>query len=281
MTGQDDRPEIRTFCGLGSEQPHLDAPVVARCGDVVIGCYGGHTGAGAAGNEDGALVWCAGDGAWEFALLLDAHASAQSAGLVLAAVEAEKDALTALLAQPVETAFASLQDHLLTLFRSSGFRSACDRVQGETACLICARKAQFLWWLSIGDCVLYLFHPELARLGQFALNQRSFFEWIGRANTFDLPVPCYASGVRELRRGQNRIVMTTDGLLECGTRPFERPLELYRLFEPQSHGAEVDPEASVRTALARVREERGRDGATMVVWSCEIGADGLQPSEDR
>ena len=44
----------------------------------------------------------------------------------------------------------------------------------------------------------------------------SFYEWIGNVNTFDLPVPCYSTGIRELRNGKNRIVMVTDGVLECG-----------------------------------------------------------------
>ena len=221
-----------SFRWLGSDAPHLDAPFITACRDMVIGCYGGCTAAGATRNEDGALVWCAEDRRWEFALLLDAHGSAESAGLVLAAIEAEAETITASLSQPVESAFSSLHRHLLALFQSPAFREQCAHVQGETACLICARKNRFLWWLSIGDCLVYLFHPELARLGQFALNQRSFFEWIGRANTFDLPIPCYATGVRELRAGLNRIFMTTDGLIECGSRPFEDPHRLYAIFNP-------------------------------------------------
>ena len=174
------------------------------------------------------------------------------------------------------SAFSSLHRHVLALFHSPVFREKCARVQGETACLICARKGPFLWWLSVGDCLVYLFHPELARLGQFALNQRSFFEWIGRANSFALPVPCYATGVRELRGGQNRIVMVTDGLLECGTRLFEDQRELYQLFAPRHLDAAV--EVGVREALARVHQEQGRDSATVIGWSCQIEEGGLLPS---
>jgi protein phosphatase 2C-like protein len=265
---------ILSFRWLGSEAPHLDTPVINACREVVIGCYGGCTAAGATRNEDGALVWCAPDKSWEFALVLDAHASAASAALVLAAIEAEAEAITACLSLPVETAFAALHQHVIALFQSPPFREQCQRLQGETACLIGARKAQFLCWLSIGDCVVYLFHPELARFGQFALNQRSFFEWIGHANSFDLPVPCYATGVRELRAGQNRIVMTTDGLLECGTRPFEDSRCLYELFGTEQEGVE----ASVQSALARVHQEQGRDSATVIAWGCDITSGGLQPS---
>ena len=167
----------------------------------------------------------------------------------------------------------------MALFRSTDFRAQCRSVQGETACLICARKAQFLWWLSIGDCLVYLFHPDLARLGQYALNQRSFFEWIGRANTFDLPIPCYATGVRELRAGLNRVVMTTDGLIECGSRPFEDPHRLDAIFNPEDQGPHADLEASTVAALSRVREERGRDSATVIAWDCSIAKGGLRPSE--
>ncbi len=267
---------VVTFRWLGSSAPHLDAPHVTTCRNVVIGCYGGCTAAGATGNEDGALVWCAPDGSWEFGLLLDAHGSAESAALVLAAVEAAAAAITATLSQPIESAFVSLQRTLLALFQAPAFREQCERVRGETACLICARKERFLWWLSIGDGVLYLFHPELARLGQFALNQRSFYEWVGHANSLVLPVPCYASGTRELRRGHNHILMTTDGLLECGTHPFEDSRCLYALFTADGSTGER-LEASVRAALGQVCHEKGRDSATLIAWHCHVLECGLQP----
>jgi hypothetical protein len=270
------RPDIHTFRWLGSDPMHLDAPATTLCRHVVVGCYGGHTAAGADRNEDGALVWCASDGSWELGLLLDAHGSTQSAELLAAAIEAEVATITECLSQPVETAFTSLHQHLSSLFRSQAFRAQCRRVRGETACLICVRKDQFLWWLSTGDCIVYLFHPELARLGQFALNQRSFFEWIGQANSFDLPVPCYASGVRELRGGRSCIVIATDGLIEGGTRPFENPLRLYELFAPDDPGTDV--EACVQSALSRVHEEQGRDSATIIAWCYDSRNTGLQPS---
>ncbi|MEK4512079.1 hypothetical protein [Paenibacillus sp. FSL K6-2524] len=60
----------------------------------------------------------------------------------------------------------------------------------------------------------YLFHPDLAKFNQYGLNQRQFFEWVGQVNTFDLSVPCYTSGRRQLRYGSNYIVLATDGVLE-------------------------------------------------------------------
>lgn len=265
MAGQPPSETIETFRWVGSEAAHLDTPDVARCGRVVIGRYGGHRGAGAVKNEDGALVWCAADGAWEFAVLLDAHFSAESAALVLAAIAAEREPLTALLARPVATLFAALHARLLEILGAPELRARFRTVDGEASCLICARKGEFLWWMNIGDCVLYLLHPDLARLGQFALNQRSYFEWIGHDNIFDLAVPCYVSGVRALGRGWNTILLLTDGLLEFGGRPFETPTQLYRLFAAESRG-EPPLEAAALQALRRVHDERGRDSATLLAW---------------
>lgn len=211
-------------------------------------------------------------------MLLDAHGSGESAALVLTTVEAEAPTLMACLEEAIETAFVSLQRHLLALFQSPAFRDACQRVRGETACLICARKERFVWWLSVGDCVAYLFHPELAALGQFALNQRSFYEWIGRASSLDLPAPCFAAGVRELRGGRSAIVMTTDGLLECGTRLFADPRRLYDQVALRDTGGEVDMEQRLRAALTRVHEDRGRDSATVIAWGCVTDQVGLMPS---
>lgn len=52
---------------------------------------------------------------------------------------------------------------------------------------------------------MYLLHPEYAKMGQHALNQRSFYEWIGEVNTFTKPVPCYSSGIKRFRKGINSI----------------------------------------------------------------------------
>ena len=49
-----------------------------------------------------------------------------------------------------------------------------QKIKGETACLLCVRKENYIWWLSIGDCLVYVFHEELHKLGQYALNQRHF-----------------------------------------------------------------------------------------------------------
>lgn len=271
MSNARNGPDIRTFRWLGSDAPHLDRPFVARCGDVVIGCYGGNSSAGARKNEDAALVWCATDEHWTFAALLDAHATSQSAELILDTLDSERQEIIAALSLPLAETFPSLQRLLIRHFVARDFGNRCRTIRGETACLICAQKEQFVWWLSIGDCLVYVLHPELARMGQYTLNQRSFYEWVGRANTFALPVPCYSSGTRELRQGHNHIVMVTDGLLECGTRPFEDPRYLYDVFTRTSQDGVVTMHTNVQTALERVHQEKGRDSASLVCWTYDNG----------
>ena len=46
----------------------------------------------------------------------------------------------------------------------------CKKVRGEASCLICVQREQFLWWFSVGDNLVYVFHPEFAELGQCSIN---------------------------------------------------------------------------------------------------------------
>lgn len=259
---------VTTFRWVGSEAPLLDTPTVVHSARVVVGRYGGNRGAGAKSNEDGVLVWCAADGGWELAILLDAHFSAESAELVIDAFEQKREALAAILAQPAATALPALQQQVLALFGSPEFRQRCRAVEGEASCLIFVRTSTYLWWLSIGDCVGYLFHEELARFGQFVVNQRVFYEWVGQHNTFDLAVPCYASGTLLLRAGWNTLLLATDGLFEWGSHTFADPAQLYRLFAGEGAGTE-QLEQAARMALARVHGEGARDSATLLVWRYE------------
>lgn len=269
--------DIEPFAWSGGRDGYLDAPGTTTRGHVVLGRYGSSTAAGAAENEDGALV-LAGD-AWEFAMLLDGHAGGDSAELLVGVVGDEADAIAELLSREPRDAFEALEAHLLALFHSDAFRARCRALWGEAACLLCARRGGFLWWLSIGDCLAYALHPDFARLGQYALNRRAFFQWIGRVNTFELPVPSYNRGVCELRRGWTRIVMVTDGLLEHGSRLFNDPAELYAQLTRGEPGSLPDLEANVGTALRRVHDERGRDSATVIAWDAYDERSPSMPTE--
>jgi Protein phosphatase 2C len=271
MADDFDARNIDRFRWVGSAAMYLDEPDVTACGRMVIGRYGGNRREGADKNEDGALAWCARDGRWELALLLDAHVSAESAALVLEAVSSVQGAadLLAILEGPLGQLPHELEAHFVSLFGSPSFRARCQQISGEASCLICVRRERFLWWMSVGDCLLYVLHPELERWGQIALNQRSFYEWIGQRNTFDLAVPCYATGTRELLAGQSRIVMSTDGLFECGPpgwHPFEQPTSVYRHFM-EHPGMGLD--RAVEAALERVHAVGGRDSATLIAWDYE------------
>lgn len=278
MSDQLPRHGIHTCTWLGQHMPSFDRPTTRRCGALVLGCYGGNTSAGARTNEDAALLWSAADGLWEVAMVLDAHASAESAGLVLTTVAAERTRMAHLLTQPVEIALPALRDHLVSLFRSPDMLARCQRVQGETACLLVARRDRYLWWFCVGDCVVYLFHPELARLGQHALNQRGFYEWIGQRNTFALPTPCYSTGTRELRPGRNTIVLLTDGVLECGSRPFADSRALATLLHEDDERRPLPLEQRVHDVLGRVHQEAGRDSATIVAWRIDSATTGMMPT---
>jgi protein phosphatase 2C-like protein len=268
----DDNAQVARFRWVGSDEAFLDQPTVVEYGRVTIGRYGGRTGAGANKNEDGALVWCDDAGAWEFVTLLDAHYSAESAELILATLEAEHSRLLAALALPIETAFRALHETLLAIFSDAAFRARCREVEGEASCLIVARMGAYLWWFSVGDCLAYLLHPETARLGQYLLNQRVFFQWIGQRNTFDEPAPCYATGTQRLFHGDALIALSTDGVFESIPVFYEQPGDLLYLLDgdgqPLAQG--------VSRILTAVHNIYGRDSATLIAWRVRSGAPSAQ-----
>ncbi|MGG2065533.1 protein phosphatase 2C domain-containing protein [Bacillus sp. S14(2024)] len=263
------------FSWVGNEEMCIDQVKIDQCSNVIIGRYGGNKTAGAKKNEDGVLVWAHED--WELAMILDAHYSAESTALLVQTLQNEFSNLKALLAEPIETVFKSVETHILSVFRSESFKQSCQRVKGETACLICVRKANYLWWLSIGDCLVYLFHDELHKLGQYTLNQRNFYEWIGFINTFSLPVPCYSSGVRELRTGHNRIVMVTDGLLECEERYYENPFNLYNDLYADKENTKLTDQ--IEKVLQHVHQQHGKDSATIISWDYMTTLPATYPSD--
>ncbi|MGR3778642.1 PP2C family serine/threonine-protein phosphatase [Bacillus paramycoides] len=258
---------------VGSREMYLGEVSVKQYGDIVLGKYGGNINAGAKKNEDGALVWSNGD--WEFAAIFDGHNSAESVELVVNALQKEYENINAIMEGPIDTVFRSVENHILTVFKSESFKEECKKVKGETACLISVRKENYIWWLSMGDCLVYVFHEELHKLGQHALNQRHFYEWIGNINTFSLPVPCYSSGIRELRTGKNRIVMVTDGVLECGERIYENSSNLY---EDMNENTKKLTEC-VQNILYHVHHQLGRDSATIISWDYENDAYATYPSD--
>ncbi|MBY0124285.1 protein phosphatase 2C domain-containing protein [Bacillus sp. S/N-304-OC-R1] len=263
---------IHEFSWVGSQENFVDNINIQRIGCIVLGRFGGNQTAGQYKNEDGCLIWIDERLDWEFVLLLDAHQTAESAELVISSFEAQHEEIKYLLTLPINESFEALSKFILSIFNSQRFKEACKQIQGETACLIVVRKDKFLWWLSIGDCVLYLFHPELSALNEYQQNQRNFYEWIGRVNTFDLPVPCYSEGRKELRKGKNHLFLTTDGLIECPNAHFDNPKEIFKSFENFSN------DEGVRKLLQEIRENNVRDSTTIISWFIDIEANASMPS---
>lgn len=117
---------------------------------------------------------------------------------------------------------------------------------------------------------MYLFHPELQAFGQYQLNQRQFYEWIGQVNTFEQSVPCYSAGTRELRQGVNRLFLTTDGLVECPGGIYEEPQKIYEA-KPGRDGVEE--------LLKTIRECGVRDSTTIISWEIIVKEAAAMPSD--
>ncbi|HEV2518970.1 MAG TPA: protein phosphatase 2C domain-containing protein [Devosia sp.] len=259
---------MQEFVWSGSVEPCLDGPRIHTYGRVAIGLCGGNAAMGAKKNEDAALVWAGED--WVFAVILDAHASSESADAVLELFETGRPELLALIERP-QPSHVEVQAAVTRLLFDAAPQLA--RVRGETACLVSYQQGGFLMWLSIGDNQLYLLHPELQQLGQFTLTVRNYFEWIGERSSLALDVPCFSTGIRQLRKGINTIALVTDGLLEAGDRVFEDPARVSReLLSPAGISE------AISTMLGEVHQQGGRDSATVIAWQVDNPRMGLMPS---
>ena len=117
----------RQHSWVGSREMCLDEISVKQYGDIVLGAYGGNISAGAKKNEDGALVWS--NGEWEFAAILDGHNSAESVDLVVNTIEKEYENIKVILNEPINSVFQSVENHILTIFKSSSFKEKCKKLK--------------------------------------------------------------------------------------------------------------------------------------------------------
>ncbi|MBM6617959.1 protein phosphatase 2C domain-containing protein [Bacillus suaedaesalsae] len=263
----------KKFRWVGSEQHYVDQLDVTNLEHITIGRFGGNSSAGQYKNEDGCLVWVDDANNCEFVVLMDAHNTAESAELVMETIEGLEAIIKSSFTLPSKECFNQLSKVILSTFQSTEFSVRCKTIQGETACLLVARNDKYLWWLSIGDCILHLHHPELAKLNEYGQNHRSFYEWIGFVNTFDLEVPCYSEGRKELRKGENHIFLTTDGLTECPNTSFENPSEIFMRFEDHSVS-----EGTLQI-LNEIKEKNVRDSTTIISWKVEVIEEATLPSD--
>ncbi|TMU87169.1 protein phosphatase 2C domain-containing protein [Bacillus sp. BHET2] len=265
---------IREFSRIGSQTHHVDNISIHNIHHITLGRFGGNSAAGQYKNEDGCLIWTDVKRDWEFVVILDAHHSAESAELVINHLLAWKTEIQSLLSMTYDQTFKRIEETILRMFQEETFLSDCRRVQGETACLIVLRKNKYLWWFSIGDCLSYLFHSDLAQYGQFQINQRQFYEWVGQVNTFNQVVPCYSSGIRELRKGMNRLLLTTDGLVESPNESYSNPKDIYNEMECQQLND------GIRAMLKTIQENNVRDSTTIIAWDVNVTIDVTVPSDE-
>ncbi len=249
----------KSYTWIGSEQPFLDTPTITEQQGIHIGWYGGNTKAGANKNEDGLFIMQSADGSAKLAILLDAHQTATSAELIVHTLQKDEPRLQVILEQ--SDLFDVFENYIIDLFSSDSFRQACQQVTGETACLIILQKESYVWWFSVGDCIAYLLHPDLAHWGQYGLNQRQFYEWIGQVNTFDLEVPCYTVGKRQLRTGHNIIVLMTDGVVDTPDQYFQNPEHVYDALRNTP-----DLTQPIESILQHIHTQLGKDSATILCW---------------
>jgi len=87
-------------------------------------------------------------------------------------------------------------------------------------------------------------------------------------------VPCFSSGVRELRQGEQTIVLTTDGLLEFGDRPFERPAAFAAAI-----GTSAVLGDNLQAMLDHAHASGARDSATVIAWRATCNEQGLMPTD--
>lgn len=260
---------------VGSEKNFVDEVNVQKVGETIaIGRFGGNSSAGQHKNEDGCLVWTK-EHEWEFAVLLDAHDTAQSAELVITTIEEMRHDIEEALTLSGAQGFDAVNELLLASFTSKEFQQECKEIEGETACLVVIRKENILSWFSVGDCLLYVHHPELAAFGEYQQNHRSFFEWIGRVSTFNKAVPCFSTGRKELRRGINHILLTTDGLVECPGTDFSDPEKLFGAFEG------IPVETGIVKLLETIREKNVKDSTTILSWVIHNDCEGSRPSNQK
>ncbi|MGF2616513.1 protein phosphatase 2C domain-containing protein [Rossellomorea vietnamensis] len=264
---------IKEYKWTGSEKHFVDEIHLKEIEGVIVGHFGGNSASGQTKNEDGCLVWVDKKRDWEFALLLDAHNTAQSAEMVIKEIYSQKETILGLMNLEIGNCFEKLHELILAAFKGETFKAACKTVQGETACLFVVRKGNYVFWFSVGDCLLYLHHPDLSRLGEYQQNHRSFYEWVGEKSTFNKAVPCYSTGIKELRYGMNHILLTTDGLTECQGTQFDQPQEIFSVFENSTHLE------GVRNLLQSIKVNHVRDSTTIVSWKIKNHRESTMPSD--
>ncbi|WP_218124010.1 protein phosphatase 2C domain-containing protein [Shouchella lonarensis] len=259
------------YSWTGKQEPFLSQPTVLSIENTTLGMYGGNVNAGAHKNEDALLLLTGSD--WTFGVIIDAHHSSESAACIISELDRHHKNIEEILSRTVSSAITRIDLYMKEMLLSDAFKRKCASVKGEASCLICVQKGQSLWWLSIGDCSLYVFNEELASFHQYRMNQRQFFEFVGENSSLALDVPCYTTGVRELRNGKNVVLLATDGLYHQEDSLFldDETLSSWitRDGDMKSHFSHI---------LNKIHVENGIDSATLIGWAYENNEQGVYPA---
>lgn len=258
---------------LGSREPFLDTVHVEMCDGIALGLCGGSSAAGARMNEDAAFLLSGEDPGTVFAAVFDAHGGSDSADLGVAALEEMRGEIERALHQAPAACFETLSRLGRRVFTSGTFAAGRKSLKGETSVLLAATRRDHLWWWNVGDVALFLLHPDYAALGQYGVNRRSFYEWVGRVHTFEETVPAYATGTKRLRDGPNLVLIATDGLFKKdGTAETVRGLVHGGLPTGSAHLA-----ASLGDMMGALLAAGVGDSATIAAWTA-VGAGAPLPS---
>lgn len=255
----------------GSTHSYIDEIKMMKSNTVSIGIFGGASSNGAKFNEDGVFIITENEDAI-FTVLFDAHTTNESVLLYTNILSARKNEIEYNLKLNTKDAIKNTENLIEEILNAPKVKEQSRQVNGETAFLVCLQKNEYLWWLSVGDNSIYVLHHEFNELGQFRLNQRIFYQWIGQKNSLDLEVPCYTKGTLQLRAGKSIVVLLTDGVLEIENRPFENHEAIKCVFDENS------VESGVFRMLEVVKNSNGRDNATIIAWQVNQTVDGLRPT---
>ena len=88
-------------------------------------------------------------------------------------------------------------------------------------------------------------------------------------------MPCYSVGIKELRQGENRLFLTTDGLIECPNEPYSNPENIYNAF------VNCKEEESIQTLFQTIQENDVRDSTTIITWKVNILKEATIPSNQQ
>lgn len=262
---------MNKFLWNGSYDTYMNQIHIQKIAGITAGFFGGYNDQGQEKNEDGLYILTKDEGN-SLLVLMDAHASNDSIIKVTDWLNRQTEAFSQIMDQPLEEAFPAMKALFHGMIEEQALQASIAQVKGETAFLAVYHRKDYIWWLSVGDNSLYLFHPEFAKLGQYRLNQRLFFQWLGQKNSLLLDLPCYAEGAIELRQGLNHLVLLTDGILEAGDSLYNKSDVLYQVFTKNT-GHEA-----IREVLSHVKGQKGIDSCTVMSWQYTRQSDALRPT---